>query len=320
MASNDTTCPARVSRPRISLLLVISIAVFGLLHLVPGGPLAVYLSNPDVRPEDLERLRRALGLDQPVWRQYLQWLTGFVAGDWGYSYSDGRPVLERVVERLPATLELVGVSVLLAVARHGASRIGRRARVESRVAGVGDGDLVCRDLITGLLVRSRASTGVRPRPRVAALVRADDARRRRASGSPDTPGAARSRCSPRCMPRPGRATCARRSPTPAGSRSSRPRARAARHARVVLWQHIVRPALLPVMTVVLLDVALLAGGTVVTESVFAWPGLGSLFTEALARRDYTLLMALVMLASTAVVLLNLIADLGYSIVDPRVRL
>ena len=90
-------------------------------------------------------------------------------------------------------------------------------------------------------------------------------------------------------------------------------------ARLVLWQHIVRPALLPVMTVVFLDVALLAGGTVVTESVFAWPGLGSLFTEALARRDYTLLMALVMLASTAVVLLNLIADLGYSIVDPRVR-
>jgi peptide/nickel transport system permease protein len=87
----------------------------------------------------------------------------------------------------------------------------------------------------------------------------------------------------------------------------------------VLWHHIVRPALLPVITVVLLDVALMAAGSVVTESVFAWPGLGSLFTEALARRDYTLLMALLMLASTAVVLFNLIADVCYAVVDPRLR-
>ena len=98
----------------VPLLFVISAVVFGLLHLVPGGPLAVYLSNPDVRPEDLERLKRALGLDQPVWRQYAQWLGGFLSGDWGFSYSDGRPVVERVVERLPATLELVAASLVLA--------------------------------------------------------------------------------------------------------------------------------------------------------------------------------------------------------------
>ena len=98
----------------VPLLLVISAGVFGLLHLVPGGPLAVYLSNPGVRPEDLERLSRALGLDQPVWRQYLNWLGAFVTGDWGFSYSDGRPVLHRVAERLPATLELIGASLALA--------------------------------------------------------------------------------------------------------------------------------------------------------------------------------------------------------------
>ena len=95
------------SPARLPLLLVISAGVFGLMHLVPGGPLAVYLSNPDVRAEDLERLRRSLGLDQPLWRQYVQWLAGFLVGDWGYSYSDGRPVLIRVSERIPATLELV---------------------------------------------------------------------------------------------------------------------------------------------------------------------------------------------------------------------
>jgi peptide/nickel transport system permease protein len=87
----------------------------------------------------------------------------------------------------------------------------------------------------------------------------------------------------------------------------------------VQWRHTIRPALLPVITVVLLDAALMAAGAVVTESVFAWPGLGSLFTEALARRDYPLLMALLMLASMAVIVFNLVADLAYRFIDPRVR-
>jgi peptide/nickel transport system permease protein len=90
--------------------------------------------------------------------------------------------------------------------------------------------------------------------------------------------------------------------------------------RLVMTQHVLRPALLPVVTIVFLDAALMVAGTVVTESVFAWPGLGSLFTEALARRDYTVLMALLMVASAAVVLANLIADLVYPLIDPRVRL
>jgi peptide/nickel transport system permease protein len=89
--------------------------------------------------------------------------------------------------------------------------------------------------------------------------------------------------------------------------------------RLVIARHALRPALLPALTIVLLDSALMVTGTVVTESVFAWPGLGSLFTEALARRDYTVLMAMVMLASTAVVVCNLVADLLYPLLDPRVR-
>ena len=100
----------------IPLLVVISLGVFGLIHLIPGGPMAVYLSSPGVRPEDLERLTRALGLDQPLWQQYVKWLGGFVSGEWGFSFSDGRPVLDRIAERLPATLELVGISLTVAVA------------------------------------------------------------------------------------------------------------------------------------------------------------------------------------------------------------
>src|ERR1700704_4124684 len=99
----------------LPLLLLISLVVFLLIHAAPGGPLAIYLSNPNVRPQDIERLRRALGLDEPLWRQYLSWLAAFAQGAWGYSFSAGRPVVERVLERLPATLELTIPSLVAAL-------------------------------------------------------------------------------------------------------------------------------------------------------------------------------------------------------------
>ncbi len=89
--------------------------------------------------------------------------------------------------------------------------------------------------------------------------------------------------------------------------------------RQVVLVHALRNALLPFVTIVLLDAAIMVSGAVVTESVFAWPGLGGLFTEALARRDYTVLMAFLMVSSTAVIVLNLVADLSYRWLDPRVR-
>ena len=89
--------------------------------------------------------------------------------------------------------------------------------------------------------------------------------------------------------------------------------------RLLLLRHALRNAAGPLLTVVLMDAALLVSGAVVTESVFAWPGLGGLFTEALARRDYPVLMAFLMLTSVAVIVLNLIADLAHQVLDPRTR-
>ena len=100
----------------VPLLLLVSVLVFLLIHAAPGGPLAIYLANPNVRPADIERLRRALGLDRPLWQQYWTWLWAFVQGDWGYSFSDGRPVAARILERMPATVELVAVSLAGALA------------------------------------------------------------------------------------------------------------------------------------------------------------------------------------------------------------
>jgi peptide/nickel transport system permease protein len=301
----------------VPLLLAISLLIFLLLHAVPGGPLEIYLSNPNVRPEDIERLRRALGLDQPLWRQYLLWLSAFVRGDWGYSFADGRPVAERVLERLPATLELTVTSlvaaVLIAVPVGMCAAVERGRWFDRATNALAFAGISLPPFWFGLMLQivfaiqlgwlpssGRTTLGadgvtdrlqhlVLPATVLALLFAAGWSRYLRASMID-------------ALAQPFvRAARARGAPS-----------------RLVLFNHALRNALAPVVTVILLDTALIVSGAVVTESVFAWPGLGSLFTEALARRDYTVLMALLMLTSTAVVLLNIVADLLYARLDPRV--
>jgi len=309
----------RRSGQALLLLLVISALVFVLLHAAPGGPLAIYLSNPNVRPEDIERLRRALGLDRPVWQQYLSWLGAFARGDWGYSFSDGRPVIARIAERLPATVELAGVAMAGALALTlpagiiSAATRGTwidRAFGAAAMAGISlpafwFGLLlqIVFAIALGWLPSSGRTTpglgGVADHARhlvmpaaVLALVQAASWSRYLRGSMIDTLSqpfvlAARARGIP---------------------------------ARRVLLVHALRHALGPVLAVVMVDAALLISGAVVTESVFAWPGLGSLFTDALARRDYTVLMALLMLTSSAIVVLNVAADAMHAAIDPRVTL
>lgn len=304
---------ARRAAQAVPLLLVVSLLVFALIHAVPGGPLSLYLENPNVRPEDVERLRRAMGLDRPLAEQYVAWLAAFVRGDWGYSYADGRPVLERIVERVPATLQLVGVATVLAVAVAvpagvlAATRAGvDRALTPAAVAGVSLPvfwlGLVLQLVFANTLgwLPSAGRTSFDGGDRLAHLVLPVTvlAVAHAAGWSRYLRGATRAALAQPFV----RAL----------------RARGLGERRLVM-RHALRHALLPFATVVLLDASIMASGAVVTESVFAWPGVGSLFTEALARRDYAVLMAYLMCASAAVVVLGVVADVVVHLLDPRTR-
>jgi peptide/nickel transport system permease protein len=301
----------------IPLLLIVSLLVFALLHAAPGGPLAIYLENPGVRPEDIERLRKALGLDQPLSTQYVRWLSAFITGDWGFSLSDGRPVAQRMLERAPATLELAGASLivaLLAAVPLGIVSAVRRGRWIDRVGGVVALAGVSLPVFWfGLILQLTLAIGLGwfPSSGRSAVFDSGFVDRIRHLILPATVLAAvHAAAWSRFLRSSMLGVLSQRFILAAAGRGV-PR-------RAVVLRHALRNAAGPLVTIVLMDAALLVSGAVVTESVFAWPGLGALFTEAIVRRDYPVLMAFLMVTSAAVILLNLVADLMHRALDPRV--
>lgn len=301
----------------VPLLFLISALAFLLVHAAPGGPLAVYLSNPNVRPEDIERLRRALGLDRPLWIQYWTWLGAFVRGDWGYSFSDGRPVAARIFERLPATIELAGAGIagamLLAVPGGILSAVNRGRALDRAVTAAAMTGISLPAFWFGVVLQIVFAVALGWLPSSG----------RTSLGGGGFVDHVRHLLLPAsvlaCVQAAAWSRYLRGSMIDALGQPFIVTARARGVSRRgVVMSHAFRNALGPLVAVVMIDAALLVSGAVVTESVFAWPGLGSLFTEALARRDYAVLMTLLMLSSAAIVALNVAADLAQAVIDPRV--
>lgn len=302
----------------IPLVLIVSVLVFALLHAAPGGPLAIYLENPGVRPEDIERLRRSLGLDQPLAVQYVRWLAAFVRGDWGFSLSDGRPVAERMLERAPATLELSAASLILALLV--AVPLGIRSAIQPGKAFDRIGSFVALAGVSlpvfwfGLVLQLTLAIGLGwlPSSGRTAAFGSDFADRVRHLILPATVLAVVHAAAWSRYLRSSMIDILSQRFMLAGEAKGVP-------PRLLMLKHALRNAAGPLLTVVLLDAALLVSGAVVTESVFAWPGLGALFTEALVRRDYPVLMAFLMVTSVAVITLNLLSDIAHRALDPRTR-
>ena len=300
----------------LPLLFIVSLIVFALIHAAPGGPLATYLDNPNVRPEDIARLRTAMGLDRSLPVQYISWLVAFVRGDWGYSYADGQPVFARIVERIPATLQLVVSGSVLAFlialptgVYAAVSRTFDRITSPLAIAGISLPVFwfgLVLQLIFALRLGWFPTSG------------------RSSFGAGDLGDQLAHLVLPAVLLAVVQAAAWSRYLRRAMLEVlGRPFVRAARARGIPEWRVLLRhalPSALPAfVTVVLLDAAMMASGAVVTESVFAWPGVGSLFTEALVKRDYTVLMAFLMCGSVAVVVLNLVADLAVLALDPRAR-
>ena len=300
----------------LPLLFIVSLIVFALIHAAPGGPLATYLDNPNVRPEDIARLRTAMGLDRSLPVQYISWLVAFVRGDWGYSYADGQPVFARIVERIPATLQLVVSGSVLAFlialptgVYAAVSRTFDRITSPLAIAGISLPVFwfgLVLQLIFALRLGWFPTSG------------------RSSFGAGDLGDQLAHLVLPAVLLAVVQAAAWSRYLRRAMLEVlGRPFVRAARARGIPEWRVLLRhalPSALPAfVTVVLLDAAMMASGAVVTESIFAWPGVGSLFTEALVKRDYTVLMAFLMCGSVAVVVLNLVADLAVLALDPRAR-
>ncbi len=304
----------------IPLLVGVSIIGFGLMHLAPGGPLAVYTLNPTITIQDIERIKVIFGLDQPVHIQYLKWATGMFTGNWGYTFFGGRPVLGVIVERLPATFLLMGSALSIAIMLGltvGMVGAARRYSIYDYLATTGalvalsfptfwfglmaififavhlgwlpsggmynlgeEGNIV--DLLRHLAL---------PTLVLALVITATYSRYARSAFlevlHQDYMRTAR-------------------------AKGLRPRER--------LFRHALPNAVKPLITLLGTDLPMLFSGALVTESIFGWPGMGRLFVDALTMKEYPILMGLVMFTAFFVIIGNLLADVLIALLDPRVRL
>lgn len=303
----------------VPLLLGISLLAFLLLKSIPGGPTAAYYGNASVTGADLERIERELGLDRPLPMQYLTWLGNFLSGDWGTSFVARRPVLDMVLERLPATLELMAVA--LAVALVVAVPLGVLAAVRRytwtdsllTVASFVGLSIPIFWLGLMLIVVFTVQLGWLPGG---------------GTGPVSGGGGLLTRLEYLALPAltlsfvsVGFFTRYLRSSMVEVLSSDQirfARARGMTPSRLNL-RHGLRNAAIPFVTVVAIHIPEYLVGAVVVETIFSWPGTGRLFWESAVRFDYPVLMGILVIGAIVVIVSNLLADIAYGILDPKIR-
>lgn len=303
-----TTYLVRRLAQSLIVLLGVSFVVFFILHLT-GDPAAVLLP-PEATAEDLKRFRDAMGFNDPFLVQYGRFLGGAFQGNFGQSIRHGEPAFGLVVERMPATFELSGAALLIALALAIPAGIVSAVRrntavdyVSTTVALLGQSLPTFWLGIMLILVFSvhwnwlpssgrgtpahlilpAITLGLFTTARIARLTRSgmlevlnqDFIRTARAKGVGDPP---------------------------------------------VVWKHALKNAAIPIVTIVGIELGTLLGGSVITETIFAWPGVGRLSVQAIYNRDYPVVQAAVFLLASTFVLVNLVVDVLYTYLDPRIRL
>ena len=301
-------------------LLGISVVIFTVLALAPGDPFAEMALNPNVPPEVQANLRKQFGLDDPVWQRYFRWLWAIVQGDWGFSFISRVDVDKLILQRVPVTLAVIGASQILAlmvalpVGIYSAMRpYSWFDRIASTLAFVG---FSLPTFFTGLLLILLFSIKLDWLPFV---YRADIS----ATGWEWWWLHLKQAIMPVLVLGLGQGASWTRYVRSAMLDVIRlDHVTTARSKGLGEWdivmKHVVRNALIPVVTLVALQMPAIFGGAIVTEQIFRIPGIGSLLIDAILRNDTPVIMGVTIVLSTLVVLFNLIADLIYGWLDPRI--
>jgi peptide/nickel transport system permease protein len=304
----------------VPAVLGISVVLFTVLALAPGDPFAEMALNPNVPPEVQANLRKQFGLDDPIWQRYFRWLLAMLQGDWGFSFISRVDVDTLIWQRVPVTLAVIGASQILAlmialpVGIYSAARpYSWFDRIASTLAFVG---FSLPTFFTGLLLILLFSIKLDWLPFV---YRADLA----ATGWDWWAQQFKQSIMPVAVlgffQAAGWTRYVRSATldvirldyvTTARSKGLRERA--------VILKHVVRNAMIPVVTLVALTMPQVFGGAVVTEQIFRVPGIGSLLIDAIQRNDLPVVMAVTFVLSCLVIAFNLIADVLYGWLDPRI--
>ena len=306
----------------IPLFFLLSIFMFMLIHLLPGGPEAV-LDNPNLDAAGRVALRASFGLNDPVPVQYLKWLVSALHGDFGFSFATSQPVGDVIKDHFPPTLELFGCALVLALivaivlGTLSASRQGKAT--DYALTTVTYFGISMPIFLLGLLMQEIFSRQLGWLPPSGSG---------RAGYTFDFLNGLWDHSLHLLMPMLVLAITftARWSRYMRSSMIEVIKQDYMRTGRAkgvaplpLLVRHALRNAVIPLITVVAIDFGSIAGGAAITEGVFAWPGMGSLFLQSLDQRDYPVLLAILMLSAVFVIMFNLIADLLYAIMDPRIR-
>ncbi|MCT7660309.1 ABC transporter permease [Mycobacterium deserti] len=299
------------------VLVGVLIVVFALVHLVPGDPVRIALGTR-YTPEAYEALRSASGLDRPLIEQFFGYLGSAVTGDLGVSFRNGDPVTVILLERLPATmsLALAGILIALMIALPAgiwsALREGRVSDAIIRIAsqfGVSIPDFWMAILLIALFA---STLGWLPTSGYQPLLDNPAGWLRHIVLPAVTVGLVAGAIMTRYVRSAVLEVAAMGYVRTARSKGLAP--------SVVTFRHTVRNALIPVLTIAGIQLATILGGVIVVEVVFAWPGLGRLVYNAVAARDYPVIQGAVLLMAALFLLINLIVDVLYAVVDPRIRL
>lgn len=301
----------------VVVLFFVTLGTFALIHLAPGGP--TVLVNPNLSPEDVERIRRNLGLDQPIPVQYVRWLSALLHGDFGTSLQFGGSVRSIIFSRLPNTIYLGAVafifSTLVGIFLGVISASRPRSIFDFLVSTVAFMGFALPPFWFGLILILIFSVNLQVLP---------------SSGISPSDGSTGFFAVAKHFVMPvlvlgllnlaeiTRYTRSAMREVLLSDYIRTARAKGVAEYRVV-FVHAFRNSLLPVVTILGIILTRLLGGTVVTETVFGWPGIGQLAIQAASTRDYPLMMGLTIMVSVLVIGLNLIVDLFYAVLDPRIR-